>query len=70
MWTWGHVQFPHQFLAATLTLSQPEGADYADPILMSTPSFEDHRRACVRYLLYETHLSHRKVHTQKEATKL
>ena len=32
-------------LAATLTLSQPRGADYAHPILVSTPSFESHRRA-------------------------
>ena len=31
---------PHQALAATLTLSQPEGADYAHPILVSTPSFK------------------------------
>ena len=38
---------PHQVLAATLTLSQPGGgADYAHPILVSTPSFEGHRRAC------------------------
>jgi hypothetical protein len=34
-------------LAATLNLSQPRGADYAHPILMSTPSFESHRRACM-----------------------
>ena len=37
---------PCQVLAATLTLSQPGGADYAHPILVSTPSFESHRRAC------------------------
>jgi hypothetical protein len=37
---------PHKVLASTLTLSQPGGADYAHPILMSTPSFESHRRAC------------------------
>ena len=37
---------PHQVLAATLTLSQPRGADYAHSILVSTPSFESHRRAC------------------------
>ena len=37
---------PHQVFAATLTLSQPVGADYAHPILVSTPSFESHRRAC------------------------
>ena len=40
---------PHQVLAATLTLSQPGGgggADYAHPILVSTLSFESHRRAC------------------------
>ena len=37
---------PHQVLAATLTLSQPRGVDYAHPILMSPPSFEIHRRAC------------------------
>ena len=45
----GHVDVgtrPHQVLASTLTLSQPEGADYAHRILMSTPSFESHRRAC------------------------
>ena len=45
----GHVDVgmcPHQVLAATLTLSQPRGADYAQPILVSTPSFESHRRAC------------------------
>ena len=47
----GHVDVgtcPHQVLAATLTLSQPwgVGADYARPILVSTPSFESHRRAC------------------------
>ena len=45
----GHVDegtCPHQVLAATLTLSQPGGADYAHPILVSTPSFESHRRAC------------------------
>ena len=28
-----------------LTLSQPGGADDANPILVSTPSFESHRRA-------------------------
>ena len=38
---------PHQVLAATLTLSQPGGADYAHPILVSTPNFESHRRACI-----------------------
>ena len=46
--TCGHVDVgtcPHQVLAATLTLSQPGGADYAHPILVSTPSFESHRRA-------------------------
>ena len=46
----GHVDVgtrPHQVLASTLTLSQPRGADYALPILMSTPSFESHRRACL-----------------------
>ena len=46
----GHVDVgtcPHQVLAATLTLSQPRGADYAHPILVSTPRFESHRRACV-----------------------
>ena len=34
----GHVDMgtcPHQVLAATLTLSQPGGTDYAHPILMS-----------------------------------
>ena len=40
----GHVDVGtclHQVLAATLTLSQPGvGADYAHPILVSTPSFE------------------------------
>ena len=34
---------PHQVLAATLTLFQSEGADYADHILMSPPCFESHR---------------------------
>ena len=45
----GHVDegtCPHQVLAATLTLSQPRGADYAHPILVSTSSFESHRRTC------------------------
>ena len=45
----GHVDegtCPHQVLAATLTLSQPGGADQAHPILVSTPSFESQRRAC------------------------
>ena len=45
----GHVDVGtrlHQVFASTLTLSQPGGADYAHPILMSTPSFESHRRAC------------------------
>jgi hypothetical protein len=37
---------PHQVLAATLTLSQPGGTDHAHLILVSTPSFESHRRAC------------------------
>ena len=44
----GHVDVgtrPHQVLTSTLTLSQPGGTDYAHPILMSTPSFESHRRA-------------------------
>ena len=44
----GHVDVgtcPHQVLAATLTLSQPRGADYAHPLLVSTPSFESHRHA-------------------------
>ena len=36
---------PHQVLAATLTLFQPGGTDYAHSILMSPPSFESHRRA-------------------------
>ena len=48
----GHVDegtCPHQVLAATLTLSQPGGADYAHSILVSTPSFESHRRACLEY---------------------
>jgi hypothetical protein len=46
----GHVDVgtcPHQVLAATLTLYQPGRADYAHPILVSTPSFESPRRACV-----------------------
>ena len=46
----GHVDVgtcPHQVLAAPLALSQPRGADYAHPILVSTPSFESHRRACI-----------------------
>ena len=44
----GHVDVgtcPHQVLTATLTLSQPGGADYAHPILVSTPSLESHRCA-------------------------
>ena len=40
MGTWGLV--PIKFLAATLTLFQPEGADYADNILMSPLYFESH----------------------------
>ena len=36
---------PHQVLVATLTLSQPRGADYAHPILVSKPSFESRRLA-------------------------
>ena len=35
MWTWGLG-----------TLSQPGRADHAYPIVVSTPSFESHRRAC------------------------
>ena len=47
----GHVVVgrtrPHQVLASTLTLSQQGGgADYVHPILVSTSSFESHRRAC------------------------
>ena len=45
----GHMEVgtcPHQVLAATLTLYQPGGADYAHLILVSTPSFESYRRAC------------------------
>ena len=39
----GHVGMcPQQVLAATLTLFQPEAADYAHNILMSSPSFESH----------------------------
>jgi len=37
---------PHKIVTATLTLFQPEGADYAHHILMYPPSFESHRRAC------------------------
>ena len=53
----GHVDMgmcPHQVLAANLTLSQPGGADYAHPILVSTPNFESHRRAwaVLMYFLY------------------
>ena len=47
----GHVDegtCPHQVLAANLTLSQPGGADYALSLLVSTPSFESHRRAWVK----------------------
>ena len=45
MCTWGHVhtkfcQPPQPYL------NQEGGADYAHPILVSTPSFESHRRAC------------------------
>ena len=50
----GHVDegtCPHQVLAATLTLSQPRGADYAHPILVSSLSFESHRRACIDHNL-------------------
>ena len=32
---------PHQFLAATLTLSQPGGTDYAHLITTGTPGFSD-----------------------------
>ena len=49
----GHVDVgtcPHQVFAATLTLFQPGGADYAHHILVSTPSFESHRRACIDIL--------------------
>ena len=45
----GHVDVgtcPHQVLAVTLTQSQPGGADYAHSILVSTQSFESHRRTC------------------------
>ena len=38
---------PNQVLASTSTLSQPWGADYAHPIIMTTQSFESHRRTCV-----------------------
>ena len=44
----GHVDVwtcPHQVLAATLTLSQPGGQIMPSLILVSTPSFESHRRA-------------------------
>ena len=46
--TCGHVDVgtcPHQVLAATLTLSQPGGRLCPPYILVSTPSFENHRRA-------------------------
>ena len=46
MWMWGRVL---QVLAATLTLSQPS----VHLILVSTPSFESHRRACSRLLEFE-----------------
>ena len=55
----GHVDVgtsPHQVLAATLTLSQPVGADYTHPILVSTPSFESHRRAWTTYMYVYTNL--------------
>ena len=55
MWTWGHA------LAATLILSQPGVADYAHPILVSTPSFESHRRACWTRL--KTGKSHHAIHS-------
>ena len=38
---------PHQVMAATLTLIRPGGTDYDHHILMSPPSFETHRHACV-----------------------
>jgi hypothetical protein len=41
---------PHQVLAATLTLSQPGGTEYAHPILVSTQNFESHRRAWIRII--------------------
>ena len=40
----GHVDVgtcPHQVLAATLTLSQPGGADYAHHSTTSPPGFSD-----------------------------
>ena len=57
----GHVDVgtcPHQVLPATLTLSQPGGADYAFPLLVSTPSFESHRRACaLRFVMKNRSIS-------------
>ena len=48
---------PHQVLAAALTLSQPRRADYACPIMVSTPSFESHRHACITYFFLSLSLS-------------
>ena len=52
----GHVDVgtcPHQVLAATLTLSQPRGARLCPPYtaLVSSPSFESHRRACLHEVM-------------------
>ena len=56
---------PHQVLVATLTLSQPGGVDYARPILVSTPSFESHRRTWT--VTHKTfHILKMKVHFEKE----
>ena len=39
---------PHQVLAATLTLSQPGGTDYAHPILGSLAGQNSPWRPCIR----------------------
>ena len=42
------IHFNH-LLVATLTLFQPEGADYAHPIENSQPTFILFRRACIPF---------------------
>jgi hypothetical protein len=36
LWAWGRGTGPHQFLAATLTLFQPGGADCPHQVLKAT----------------------------------
>ena len=47
LWAWGRGDQSTPSLAATLTLLQPGGADYAHQILMSPPNFESHKRAWI-----------------------